>query len=200
MKLVERVRTLETDRVPGSVAFTEAVASYYYKLLAYKDEYEVARLYTNGDFMKKIRGRFEGDFKLKLHLAPPIFSKRDPHTGEPIKTAYGSWMLTAMKFLSRFKFLRGTAFDPFGKTVERKMERRLILEYEQTIEELLRGFSKKNHVLAVEIAKIPEHIRGYDLVKQRHVESAKSHEKLLLEEFRNSTGISATPKIAETVS
>jgi len=200
LKLVERVRTLETDRIPGSTEFTEAVAYYYFKLLAYKDEYEVARLYTNGDFMKKIRGRFEGDFKLKLHLAPPLFSKRNPHTGEPIKTAYGQWMFSAMKFLARFKFLRGTAFDPFGKTVERKMERSLIQEYEKTIEELLRGLSKKNHVLAIEIAKIPEQIRGYDLVKQRHVDSVKLHEQELLEEFRNTSGIYATPKTAETVS
>ena len=118
--------------------------------------------------MKKIKGRFEGDFKLKLHLAPPLFSRRDVHTGEPVKTSYGPWILSVMNLLARFKFLRGTAFDPFGKTVERKMERRLIQEYEQTIEELLPGLSKKNHTLAVEIAKIPEQIRGYDLVKQKH--------------------------------
>ncbi|HCV45394.1 MAG TPA: indolepyruvate ferredoxin oxidoreductase family protein, partial [Deltaproteobacteria bacterium] len=159
LHLVERVRTLEIDRVPGSTEFTEAVASYYFKLLAYKDEYEVARLYTNGDFMQKIKGRFEGDYKLKLHLAPPLFSSRDAHSGEPVKTAYGAWILSAMNLLARFKFLRGTAFDPFGKTAERKMERRLIEEYEQTIEELLRGLSKKNHALAVEIARIPEQIR-----------------------------------------
>ena len=200
LHLVERVRTLEIDRVPGSTEFTEAVAAYYFKLLAYKDEYEVARLYTNGDFMKKIKGRFEGDYKLKLHLAPPLFSKRNPHTGEPIKTAYGPWILSAMNLLARFKFLRGTAFDPFGKTAERKMERRLIEEYEQTIEELLPGLSKKNHALAVEIARIPEQIRGYDLVKQKHLESAKSQEKELLKEFSSSVGITATLKSAETVS
>lgn len=200
LHLVERVRTLEIDRVPGSTEFTEAVAAYYFKLLAYKDEYEVARLYTNGDFMKKIKGRFEGDYKLKLHLAPPLFSKRNPHTGEPIKTAYGPWILSAMNFLARFKFLRGTAFDPFGKTAERKMERRLIEEYEQTIEELLPGLSKKNHALAVEIARIPEQIRGYDLVKQKHLESAKSQEKELLKEFSSSVGNTATLKSAETVS
>lgn len=200
LHLVERVRTLEIDRVPGSTEFTEAVAAYYFKLLAYKDEYEVARLYTNGDFMKKIKGRFEGDYKLKLHLAPPLFSKRNPHTGEPIKTAYGAWILSAMNLLAHFKFLRGTAFDPFGKTAERKMERRLIEEYEQTIEELLPRLSKKNHALAVEIARIPEQIRGYDLVKQKHLESAKSQEKELLKEFSSSVGITATLKSAETVS
>jgi indolepyruvate ferredoxin oxidoreductase len=200
LHLVERVRTLEIDRVPGSTEFTEAVASYYFKLLAYKDEYEVARLYTNGDFMQKIKGRFEGDYKLKLHLAPPLFSSRDAHNGEPVKTAYGAWILSAMNLLARFKFLRGTAFDPFGKTSERKMERRLIEEYEQTIEELLRGLSKKNHALAVEIARIPEQIRGYDLVKQKHVESAKSQKNELLNEFRSNVGNSTALKSDETVS
>ena len=200
LHLVERVRTLEIDRVPGSTEFTEAVASYYFKLLAYKDEYEVARLYTNGDFMQKIKGRFEGDYKLKLHLAPPLFSSRDAHNGEPVKTAYGAWILSAMNLLARFKFLRGTAFDPFGKTSERKMERRLIEEYEQTIEELLRGLSKKNHALAVEIARIPEQFRGYDLIKQKHVESAKSQENELLKEFRSTVGNSAALKSDETVS
>ncbi len=200
LHLVERVRTLEIDRVPGSTEFTEAVASYYFKLLAYKDEYEVARLYTNGDFMQKIKGRFEGDYKLKLHLAPPLFSSRDAHNGEPVKTAYGAWILSAMNLLARFKFLRGTAFDPFGKTAERKMERRLIEEYEQTIEELLRGLSKKNHALAVEIARIPEQIRGYDLVKQKHVESAKSQKNELLNEFRSNVGNSTALKSDETVS
>ena len=200
LHLVERVRTLEIDRVPGSTEFTEAVASYYFKLLAYKDEYEVARLYTNGDFMQKIKGRFEGDYKLKLHLAPPLFSSRDAHNGEPVKTAYGAWILSAMNLLARFKFLRGTAFDPFGKTAERKMERRLIEEYEQIIEELLRGLSKKNHALAVEIARIPEQIRGYDLVKQKHVESAKSQKNELLNEFRSNVGNSTALKSDETVS
>ena len=200
LHLVERVRTLEIDRVPGSTEFTEAVASYYFKLLAYKDEYEVARLYTNGDFMQKIKGRFEGDYKLKLHLAPPLFSSRDAHSGEPVKTAYGAWILSAMNLLARFKFLRGTAFDPFGKTAERKMERRLIEEYEQTIEELLRGISKKNHALAVEIARIPEQIRGYDQVKQKNVKSAKSQENDLLKEFRSTMGNSTALKSDETVS
>jgi indolepyruvate ferredoxin oxidoreductase len=105
-----------------------------------------------------------------------------------------------MNLLARFKFLRGTAFDPFGKTAERKMERRLIEEYEQTIEELLRGLSKKNHALAVEIARIPEQIRGYDLVKQKHVESAKSQKNELLKEFRSNVGNSTALKSDETVS
>ena len=200
LQLVERVRTIETDRLPGSLSLTEAVARYYFKLLAYKDEYEVARLYTNGDFMKKIRGRFEGDFRLKLHLAPPLFSHRDSHTGEPIKSAFSSWIFPVLKMLSRFKFLRGTAFDLFGKTKERRMERQLIQEYEQTIKELLLGLTKKNHNIALEIAKIPEQIRGYDMVKQRHFETAKSNEKKLLAKFRDSAKITVGLKSSELVS
>ncbi len=200
LQLVERVRTIETDRLPGSLSLTEAVARYYFKLLAYKDEYEVARLYTNGDFLKKIRGRFEGNFRLKLHLAPPLFSHRDSHTGEPIKSTFSSWIFPVLKMLSRFKFLRGTAFDLFGKTKERRMERQLIKEYEQTIKELLLGLTKKNHNIALEIAKIPEQIRGYDMVKQRHFETAKSNEKKLLAKFRDSAKITVGLKSSELVS
>ena len=200
LQLVERVRTIETERFPGNLALTEAVARYYFKLMAYKDEYEVARLYTNGDFMKKIRSRFEGNFKLKLHFSPPLFSRRDFHTGEPIKSPFGSWIFPAMKILSRFKFLRGSLFDPFSKTKERKMERQLILEYEQTMNEILRGLTKKNHNLALEIAKIPEKIRGFDLVKQRHCEAAKFLEQKLLTQFRDSVKITIGLKSGEPVS
>ncbi|MBC8257472.1 MAG: indolepyruvate ferredoxin oxidoreductase family protein [SAR324 cluster bacterium] len=199
LQLVERVRTIETDRLPGQTELTAAVARYYFKLLAYKDEYEVARLYTNGDFMKNIRGRFEGDYKLKLHFAPPLFSSRDTHTGEPLKSAFGAWIFPAMKILTHFKFLRGTAFDPFAKTKERRMERKLILDYELTVKELLRGLTKKNHHTALEIAKIPEQIRGFDLVKQRYVEDAKLAEQKLLEQFRNSVEITVGLKSAEAV-
>ncbi len=200
LQLVERVRTIETERFPGNLALTEAVARYYFKLMAYKDEYEVARLYTNGDFMKKIRSRFEGNFKLKLHFSPPLFSRRDFHTGEPIKSPFGSWIFPAMKILTRFKFLRGSLFDPFSKTKERKMERQLILEYEQTMNEILRGLTKKNHNLALEIAKIPEKIRGFDLVKQRHCEAAKFLEQKLLTQFRDSVKITIGLKSGEPVS
>ena len=197
LQMVERIRSIENDRVPGSTELTKTVAIYYYKLLAYKDEYEVARLYANGDFLKKLNGFFEGDFKLKFHLAPPLFSRRDFHTGELKKSTFGMWLLIAMKFLSRLKFLRGTIFDPFGKTRDRKMERQLIKDYELTLEKLLRGLSKKNHDVAIEIAKIPEMIRGYDLVKNRNVKSAKSQEKELLDDFLKLTRRSEKHEKAE---
>ncbi|MBG56328.1 MAG: indolepyruvate ferredoxin oxidoreductase [Deltaproteobacteria bacterium] len=199
LQMVERARTVENVRKPGQSSLTEAVARYYFKLLAYKDEYEVARLYTNGDFLKKINDRFEGKFHLKLHLAPPMFAKRNPHTGEPVKSSFGSWMFISMKILAKFKFLRGTVFDLFGKTKERQMERQLIHDYEKTIEEVLRGLSENNHSIATEIAKLPEYIRGFDLVKFRHMEKTKVRERELMGKFRKISGLSSLTRKVETV-
>jgi indolepyruvate ferredoxin oxidoreductase len=177
--LVERVREIETQKT-GSTALTEAVARYYFKLLAYKDEYEVARLYTDSAFMQKIQGMFEGDYKLSFHLAPPIFNKPDPLTGEAAKSEFGPWMMAAFRILAKLKALRGTALDVFGHTEERKTERRLIVEYQSTVAELLKRLDRDNHKLAVEIASIPEHIRGFGHVKQRHLAEAKKKEAGLL--------------------
>jgi indolepyruvate ferredoxin oxidoreductase len=167
---------------------SEAVAKYFFKLMAYKDEYEVARLYTHPDFMKKIHMQFEGDMKLKFYLAPPLFSKKDKETGLPQKAEYGPWMLSAFNILSRFKFLRGTAFDIFGYTQERKMERQLIKDYEILMDSILNTLAPHNYNLAVEIASIPEHIRGYGHVKEEHLKRAKAHEEKLKDEyFKNLT-------------
>jgi indolepyruvate ferredoxin oxidoreductase len=181
---VERVRQVEAGRAPGRSELTAAVARYYFKLLAYKDEYEVARLYTNGDFQARLRAQFEGQPKLKIHLAPPLVAARDPATGELKKRAYGPWMLSAMRWLARLKRLRGTILDPFGYATERRIERQLIGAYEQVIDELLAGLSLDNHELAVEIAAIPEQIRGYGHVKIRHLRTAKAREAELLAAFR----------------
>tara|TARA_Y100001970_G_C14238657_1_gene863510 strand:- start:1356 stop:3869 length:2514 start_codon:yes stop_codon:yes gene_type:complete len=189
LKLVERVSNIEKIKVPGSQELTKAVSQNYFKLLAYKDEYEVSRLYSNGDFLKKINKFFDGDFKIVFHLAPPLFSRRDLKTGEPIKTNYGKWLLSIMRLLSKLKFLRGTIFDPFGKTTERIMERQLIKDYENTVEKLLKNLFKKNHKVAIDIAKIPEQIRGFDVVKLRSVKSAKVLEKELLVEFNKTSRV-----------
>ena len=117
---VAKVRAAETARLPGKTALTEAVARYYFKLLAIKDEYEVARLYTDGDFVKRVAAQFEGDYKLNFHLAPPLSNKPDPVTGEAKKSTYGPWMMTAFRVLAKMKWLRGTALDVFGKTHERR--------------------------------------------------------------------------------
>jgi indolepyruvate ferredoxin oxidoreductase len=186
-KLVNRVRQVEADRV-GGTRLTEAVARYYFKLLAYKDEYEVARLFTRPDFMQRVDGAFEGDFKLRFHLAPPLIAKPDPVTGEPRKRAFGPWMMSVFRLLARLKGLRGTALDIFGYSDERRRERELIVDYEQALEEILAGLGRDNHATAVAIASIPEEIRGFGPVKARHLEKAKVHEAALLTRFRAAGG------------
>jgi indolepyruvate ferredoxin oxidoreductase len=183
-RLVDRARAAEAEKARGMSGFADAVARYYYKLLAYKDEYEVARLYTGGDFAKSLNEQFEGDFKLKFHLAPPLLAPRDPTTGELKKRAYGPWMFSAFKLLAKLKGLRGSWLDPFGRTAERKRERALIPAYESVIEELMAKLDHDNFTLAVEIASVPEHIRGYGHVKDRHIDDAKAHEVALLATFR----------------
>lgn len=181
--LVDKALTAEKALIGKPGAFTEAVARYYYKLMAYKDEYEVARLHTDGQFLDQIKRTFDGDYKIKFNMAPPLFSKRDPVTGEPRKTEFGPWMLPILRVLAKMRFLRGTAFDLFGYSKERKTERQLIIEYQQTITALLRSLKTENLELATQIATIPEHIRGYGHVKERHLEQAKARQVELLKAF-----------------
>ncbi len=185
VQLVDKAKAAEAAQAPGRSGLAEAVARYYFKLLAYKDEYEVARLYTSGDFAAKLKQQFEGDVKLRFHLAPPLGSKRDPDTGELQKKEYGPWMFGLFKLLAKLKGLRGTPFDVFGHTQERKTERRLIADYEALLDELMAKLDHDNHALAVELASIPEHIRGYGHVKEAHLEKAKAHEAELLDAFRH---------------
>ncbi|MGH8712934.1 MAG: indolepyruvate ferredoxin oxidoreductase family protein, partial [Casimicrobiaceae bacterium] len=181
---VAKVRAAETARLAGKSGLTEAVARYYFKLLAIKDEYEVARLYADGDFLKRVAAQFEGDYKLTFHLAPPLSNKPDPVSGEPRKSTYGPWMMSAFRVLAKMKWLRGTALDVFGKTEERRTERRLVTDYEALIDELLPRLAAHNHAIAVELASIPEHIRGYGHVKQRHLKAAKAKEAEMVAAFR----------------
>jgi indolepyruvate ferredoxin oxidoreductase len=181
--LVEQVRAVEQDRV-GGAKLAEAVARYYAKLLAYKDEYEVARLYASGEFAKKIESMFEGDYKVNFHLAPPLLAKPDAVTGEPRKMVFGPWMMRAFGLLARLKGLRGTRFDVFGRTPERRMERALITEYEQTVQALLQGLTRDNHALAVEIASLPESIRGFGHIKAKSAEAARRKHAELTGRYR----------------
>jgi indolepyruvate ferredoxin oxidoreductase len=182
--LVRRVQTVETAKAPGRKGLVEAVARYYYKLLAYKDEYEVARLYVQSDFLKQLNAQCEGNYRLEFNLAPPWLAKRNPETGEPGKRTYGPWMLRVFKVLAQLKGLRGTPLDLFGYQNLRWLERQLIKDYEGTVEELLAGLNQENHALAIQIASIPEHIRGYDRVKEDHLAKAKARETELLTAFR----------------
>ncbi len=184
-EFVERVRAAEQSKVPGSTRLTEAVARNLFKLMAYKDEYEVARLYTATDFLDRVKAQFEGDYAVKMHLAPPLWAKKDPATGELRKGTYGPWMLSAMRFLARFKGLRGTPFDLFGYSSERRTERRLIDEYRRVVEEVLGSLDPDRFDLAVEIASIPAKIRGFGHVKMKNLEEARRHEAELLAQWRS---------------
>jgi indolepyruvate ferredoxin oxidoreductase len=189
--LVETVRAAEKAESPGFTSLAGAVARNYFKLLAYKDEYEVARLYTDGSFKAALEKEFEGKLDLEFHLAPPMFNKPDPITGRPKKTKFGPWAMRMFKLLAAMKGLRGTAFDIFGRGEDRKTERRLIAEYETLIAELVAGLTPANHALAVTLAAIPDQIRGYGPVKQASVETAKARQMELLAQFRKPTEAAA---------
>jgi len=183
--IVERVRAAEEKAVQGSTALTDTVARSLFKLMAYKDEYEVARLYTNGHFEKQVASAFEGEnLRYEFHMAPPVLARKDPVTGLPQKMSFGPWMLKAMGALARFKRLRGTPLDVFGYTHERRTERQLIRDFEGVIEEIVTRLDAGNHAVAVGLASIPQKIRGYGHVKERNLKSAKAEEAGLLAKFR----------------
>ncbi len=183
VELVERVKATEARLKPGSTALTEAAALNYYKLLAYKDEYEVARLYTSGDFERRIREQFEGDCELRFHLAPPLLAKRDAVTGRLEKREYGPWVLRAFRLLARLRGLRGTALDVFGRTEERRTERALIGEYEQLVATVVDGTNAGNYTLAVQLLSLPDKIKGYGHVKDRNLAEVRKEQAALLEQF-----------------
>ena len=180
--VVDQVRQAEAAKI-GGTKLTEAVARYFYKLMAYKDEYEVARLYTDPAFMDKIRAQFEGDYQLRFHLAPPLLASRNDK-GELVKKPYGAWMMKAFGVLAKLKGVRGTAFDIFGYSEERRSERASISAYHETVSGLLATLSKDNIETAIAIASVPEEIRGYGHVKERHLAAARAHEQKLLAQYR----------------
>ncbi len=180
-EFVEKVRAAEKPL--SSTRLTEAVARYLFKLMAYKDEYEVARLHSDPAFLARLASQFDGNVKLSYHLAPPLTARTDER-GVPRKRAYGPWMLTGFKLLARLKGLRGSALDPFGRTAERRTERALIGEYRASVEELLAGLDAGRLGDAVAIASIPEEIRGYGHVKERHLATARTHWAALMADWR----------------
>ena len=178
--LVERVRAAETAAVPGSGQLAAAVARNYFKLLAYKDEYEVARLFAAPEFGRALASAFSGDYRLRFHLAPPWLGRPDPDSGETKKRAFGPWLLPAFRVLARLKFLRGTALDIFGYSAERRIERELIREYEAAITAVLAVLRPDTHAPAIELARLPEAIRGYGPVKLKSVAAYRSRRGQLL--------------------
>jgi indolepyruvate ferredoxin oxidoreductase len=185
VKRVNRIVACEKNQMPGETRLSEAVAKGLYKLMAYKDEYEVARLYTDGAFGEAIRNTFEDGGTIKLHLAPPLIAEKDPNTGHLKKRMYGPWMLKAFAVLKNFKGLRGTAFDPFGYTEERKMERAVISEYEELLSEIESSLNADNYDLAVQLAALPMKMRGFGHVKDANVKKAKAEWQNLLAAFRD---------------
>jgi indolepyruvate ferredoxin oxidoreductase len=182
---MEEVRAADSAVEAEGLSLTGAVARYLYKLMAYKDEYEVARLYTNGDFQKKLAQTFSGKYRLRFHMAPPIFNRGKDELGRPRKTSFGPWMLWALRLLARGKLLRGTALDPFGWLPERREERRLLADYRELVRELLRDLSSANYETALEAASLPDQVRGYGLVKSTSIEEYSELRQALLEKFHN---------------
>jgi indolepyruvate ferredoxin oxidoreductase len=187
--LVARVQAAE-ERLPEAVRgknlLSQAVARGLFKLMSYKDEYEVARLHTQTGFEQQVQAMFEGDFKINYHLAPPLLSRRNDK-GELQKSQFGPWMASAFRLLTRLKGLRGTALDVFGFTEERRSERALIDSYRASIEEVITSLNAANHAAAVELARIPEQIKGYGHVKERHLLAARQNWAALTQAFRSAS-------------
>jgi len=191
--LVDRAAERERAACGESEKLTEAVAHYYAKVLAYKDEYEVARLFSDGSFRRQLQAEFEGPYQLQWHAAPPhlpvidlLMNRLDPETGRTRKITLGAWMFQVLGILARFKFLRGTAFDPFGRHAHRRLERQQIIDYEVLCEELFDGLQADNLDIAVELASLPEHVRGFDSVKEEQLAAVQDKRNELLNAFRRS--------------
>lgn len=180
---VERVRECENRVQPGSEELTFAAARTLSKLMAYKDEYEVARLYTNDDFKKMLDAQFDGNYKLTYHMSPPLIAPRDKLTGLPQKITLGAWLTPVFKLLAKMKFLRGTALDIFGYTAERKMERRLIVDFKRDVETLLDKLNSNNLPRAVDIVEAYRGIRGFGYVKEANADKLLPSIKTKIELF-----------------
>jgi indolepyruvate ferredoxin oxidoreductase len=191
-RLVARVREAEARVAPGEERLARAVAEQAHRLMAYKDEYEVARLYSDPAFAARLAATFEGDYRLRFNLAPPLFARRDPHTGLPRKREYGPWMLPVLRTLARFRRLRGTRLDPFGYTDERRMERRMVDEYEALALELAGRLDAARYELAIDLATWTAAVRGFGHVKARALGAAERRRDELLARWRGAAaGVAA---------
>lgn len=191
--LVERVR--EAEARLGGTALTEAVARNYFHLLAIKDEYEVARLYVNPEFRRRLEETFEGDYRLRFHLAPPLLAATDPDSGRPLKRSYGPWMLHVFGILARLRFLRGSWLDPFAHSADRRLERRLLADYEADVALILERLSAATLAPAVELARLAEGLRGFGYVKAGNATRLAPERERLHRALREAAGAAppATP-------
>ncbi|MCF6215268.1 MAG: indolepyruvate ferredoxin oxidoreductase family protein [Emcibacter sp.] len=181
---VNKVHDLEKKLGISGDDLSKAVARNYFKLLAIKDEYEVARLYTNGDFERKINQQFDGDFKIHFHMAPPLLARKD-NKGHLRKMEFGGWMFNMLKIVAKMRGFRGSIFDIFGKSAERKMERKLIRDYEILLDNFAKTLSKENFLAAVALAEIPSEIRGFGHIKEKSVEISIKNTRRLLQEYHS---------------
>lgn len=189
LDLVSRIKSADESYGPGAMRLTWTVADLLYKVMAYKDEYEVARLYADPAFRQKIAQRFEDPKKLKVHLAPPLLAHRkDPRTGRPRKIAFGPWVFSLFKVLAKFKGLRGSRLDLFGRTAERRAERALILQYQQDLADILNRLPNGKYGLLVELARIPDLVRGFGPVKEANLQKAAEKRRVLLDQIRQQDG------------
>ncbi len=188
---IAAICALEQDRAPGHSRLTGAATHGLFKLMACKDEYEVARLFTDGSFEQQLKRTFTGDYRLEFHLAPPVLSRTDALTGRPVKRTFGPWVMTLFKVMARLKGLRGTAFDPFGYSSERKRERKLLSDYEANLDEIAEGLTAGNYEAAVELAGLPEQIRGFGPVKADAISAMEIRREELLAAFRDSVSRTA---------
>ncbi|MEJ2275795.1 MAG: hypothetical protein P8Y01_14700, partial [Woeseiaceae bacterium] len=170
--LVEKVRAAESG-IADNLALTDAVARAYFRLLSYKDEYEVARLHTRPEFLARLRKDYGAGARLRFHLAPPLLGGKLDARGRPLKKEFGAWILPLFGQLAKLKRLRGTAFDIFGRTAERRMERQLISEFEDTVDTVLAQLGSNNREAAVRVIECFLEIRGYGPVKEAAVADAR---------------------------
>jgi len=188
---LHNVQTAEHSKAPGQEGLAHAVAHNYAKLMMYKDEYEVARLY--GSYRAELAREFNGPVRFKILLAPPALAMRRITSAEPRKRAFGPWILTVFRLLAHMKRLRGTPFDLFGRTEERRIERRLVTDYETLLDELTTDLTPENYSTAIRLASLPEQIRGFGHVKSRAIQDVRKTQEALLREFRKSETSATKP-------
>ena len=189
--VIKRVVAAEHRVLPGS-QLSEAAARYLYKLMAYKDEYEVARLHTDPAFLAELDAQFPNGYSVKYNLAPPLLAERDPQTGELQKKQYGQWMFKAFQRLAGLKRFRGSSFDLFSKTEERRLERQAIEDYIKLLDEIIAKLTASNHAAAVALASVPDEIRGFGHVKEKNLAAAKKLQEERLQAFRNPQAVRMT--------
>jgi indolepyruvate ferredoxin oxidoreductase len=196
---ISRIGAVEARVRPGSTSLADAVARNYFKLLAYKDEYEVARLYTDTGFVDSLRRNFGQKFKLRFHMSPPLLSRIDTDTGRPRKYEFGGWMLIVLRLLARAKRLRGTRFDLFGYSRERRTERRLICEYERTLDRIEKELDDGRFDVALELAALPGAVRGFGPIKLAAVERYEDARLELLDRWATATRTGTLTESGEQV-